>query len=95
MSDILIEKQHQFDFLTARQYAKQWLAEAESQFGLTANYVEGVEQDTASISKAGVDAKATLTADKIVFEANLGFFAKPLKGAISAGINEGLQKYFS
>ena len=50
--------------------------------------------DTASISKAGVDAKAVLDAQKITFEASLGFFAKPLKGMIHDGINQGLQKYF-
>lgn len=44
--------------------------------------------------KAGVDAKATLTADKVVFEADLAFLAKPLKSVITQGIDEGLQKYF-
>lgn len=94
MSDIRIEQAHSFDFATARAQAKKWLSEAESQFGLKADYIEGETADNASISKAGVDAKATLTADKIVFEASLGFFAKPLKSAISSGICEGLQKYF-
>lgn len=95
MSDIRIEKTHHFDFATARARAKQWLAEAEQQFGLTASYHEGETVDAASISKAGVDAKATLDAQKIVFEASLGFFAKPLKGVIYDGIHDGLQKYFA
>lgn len=95
MSDIRIEKKHNFDFATARDRAKQWLAEAEQEFGLKATYIEGDTVDTASISKAGVDAKAVLDAQKIVFEASLGFFAKPLKGLISDGINDGLQKYFA
>lgn len=95
MSDIRIEKTHNFDFATARDRAKQWLAEAEQEFGLKATYTEGDTVDTASISKAGVDAKAVLDAQKIAFEASLGFFAKPLKGLISDGINDGLQKYFA
>ncbi len=94
MSDIRIEQTHNFDFATARDRAKQWLDEAEQQFGLKATYTEGESMDTASISKAGVDAKAVLDAQKITFEASLGFFAKPLKGVIHDGINEGLQKYF-
>ncbi|MFC0820443.1 polyhydroxyalkanoic acid system family protein [Moraxella marmotae] len=94
MSDIYFERTHSFDFQTARSYAKQWLGEVKERFGLDINYVEGDGVDTASISKAGVDAKASLTAEKIIFEADLGFFAKPLKGAISAGILEGLDKYF-
>lgn len=94
MSDIYIEKTHSFDFATARQYAKSWLKEAGEQFGLSANYVEGETQDSVSIQKAGVDAKATLAADKIIFEAKLGFFAKPLKSVIESGIGDGLQKHF-
>lgn len=94
MSDIRIEKQNPFGFLTAREHAKKWLAEAEQRFGLKVNYVEGVDKDTASVSKAGVDAYAELTEDKIVFEAKLGLFAKPLKSAIESGVLEGLNKYF-
>lgn len=61
---------------------------------MSANYVEGETQDSVSIQKAGVDAKATLTADKVIFEAKLGFFAKPLKAVIESGIGDGLQKHF-
>lgn len=95
MADIQIEKAHQFDLATAREYAKKWLAEAESQFDLEANYEESEHQDIATIKKSGVDGKAILTADKIVFEANLGFLAKPFKSVIASGIQSGLDKYFS
>ena len=94
MADIHIEKNHNFDFQTARNKAKAWLQAAQAQFGLTAEYQEGEEQDTASIKKAGVDGRAVLTADKIVFEADLAFLAKPLKGMIKEGIEQGLDTYF-
>lgn len=95
MSDIRIEKAHNFDFATARTQAKQWLAEANERFGLDVQYQEGETADTATISKAGVNAKATLDANKVVFEAEVAFLAKALKAPIASGIQEGLDKYFA
>lgn len=95
MPDIHITKTHNFDFATARSQAQKWLDEAKSEFGLDIAYVQGDSFDTATIKKAGVDAKATLTADTISFEADLAFLAKPLKSPISAGIQAGLDKFFA
>ena len=95
MADIHIEKAHSFDFETARSKAKSWLQAAEAKLGVTADYQEGENQDTVSIKKSGVDARAVLSADKIVFEADLAFLAKPLKGMIQDGIQQGLDTYFS
>lgn len=95
MSDIHIERNHSFNFETARTQAKKWLESANQEFGLDVTYSEGADQDTATIKKAGVEAVATLTADKVVFDAKLAFLAKPLKGAIQSGIEEGLKKYFA
>lgn len=95
MSDIYIEQTHNFDFVTARTQAKQWLDDARKEFGFDATYQEGANQDVVAIKKSGVDGRAVLTADKVVFEANLGFIAKPFKGMISDGIQDGLTKYFS
>lgn len=94
MSDIYFERQHGLDFESARAKAQAWLQEAKNQFGLNINYIKGNNQDNASIHKAGVEGQATLTADKIIFQAKLGLFAKPLKGMISSGIKEGLDNYF-
>lgn len=95
MSDIHIERAHHFDFETARSQAQKWLNEAKDQLGLDIDYVQGDSQDTASIKKAGVDARAVLTADKVVFDAELAFLAKPLKSMIASGIQEGLDKFFA
>ncbi|MDO4427168.1 MAG: polyhydroxyalkanoic acid system family protein [Moraxella sp.] len=95
MSDIHIEKNHSFDFETARAQAKKWLESAHQEFGLDVNYSESADQDTATIKKSGVEAVATLTADTVVFDAKLAFLAKPLKGAIQSGIEDGLKKYFA
>lgn len=95
MSDIRIEKQNPFDFQTSRNYAKKWLSEVENRLGLTVEYIESDTKDIAKINKAGVEAHAELTEEKLVFEAKLGLFAKPLKGAIESGVLDGLNKYFN
>lgn len=95
MSDIYIERSHSFDFATARGYAKEWLQKANDKMNLAIEYQEGETQDVAKIKKSGVDATATLTADKIIFEANLSLLAKPLKGMIESGVQDGLDKFFN
>lgn len=94
MADLHIEKYHNLDLITARTQAKKWLSDVQSRLGLDIDYHEGEAQDTATIKKSGVDARAVLDDTKITFEADLGFFAKPLKGVIQDGIEEGLDKYF-
>ncbi|WP_019672109.1 polyhydroxyalkanoic acid system family protein [Psychrobacter lutiphocae] len=95
MADIEIEKEHNFDFNTAREQAKKWLESAKDKFGIEANYIEGDNEDQVTITRKGIDGKATLDANKIRFEATLGFLAKPLKGKIKEALDSGLSKYFN
>ena len=95
MADIEIEKEHSLDFNTAREQAKKWLESAKDKFGIEANYVEGETEDNVTITRKGIDGKATLDANKIRFEATLGFLAKPVKGKIKDALDSGLSKYFS
>ena len=87
MADIEIEKEHSLDFNTAREQAKKWLESAKDKFGIEANYVEGETEDNVTITRKGIDGKATLYANKIRFEATLGFFARPLKGKIKDSLD--------
>lgn len=94
MADIEIERQHNMDLATARTKAKQWLDYAREEYGLDVDYVEGTTQDTASISRSGVDANAVLDGQKIRFEAELGFAARLLKGKIKQELENGLDEFF-
>lgn len=95
MSDIHIEHKHNFDLATARSQAKKWLNEAQQQLGLDIDYQEGDSQDTATLNKSGVSATAVLTEQSIVFDASLGFLAKPFKSQIINSIQADLHKYFA
>lgn len=95
MADIIIKRKHNLDFASARTQAKAWLASAKADFGVNANYIEGDSEDSAHIKMMGVDGRAILRGDEIIFEANLGFLAKPMKSSIERGISEGLDKFFT
>lgn len=95
MVDIRIEKRHGMTLDEARQRARAWLSETQKTLNLDATYQEGQDTDQASIKALGVDGRAFLDADKLIFEADLAFLARPLKGKISQGIQEGLDRYFA
>lgn len=95
MSDIRIEQTHGMDFDTARSTAKSWLARAKDELGVNIDYQEGTGKDTAFVKKSGVEATATLDGEKVVFEAKLGFLARPFKDKIASEVEKGLKKHFS
>ncbi len=95
MADIELEKEHSFDFETAREKAKSWLEKLNEKYGLNVEYTEGEGQDMAQIKQSGVNARAYLDAEKLRFEADLSFIAKPLKGKITGMVQDGLDKYLS
>ncbi len=95
MADIELEKEHSFDFETAREKAKTWLNKLNEKYGLSVEYTEGESEDVAQIKQSGVDARAYLTAEKLRFEADLSFIAKPLKGKITEMVQGGMDKYLS
>lgn len=95
MADIEIEKEHNLDFNTAREQAKKWLENTKQEYGIDATYVEGENEDKVTIRRKGIDGEATLNANKIRFEATLGFLAKPLKGRIKDVLESGLSQYFT
>ncbi|MBS9779994.1 MAG: polyhydroxyalkanoic acid system family protein [Moraxellaceae bacterium] len=95
MADIELEKEHNFDFETAREKAQTWLEKAKEEMGLNIEYTQGETEDVASIKQSGVDARVFLDAEKLRFEADLNFIAKPLKGMISTKVQEGMDKYLA
>ncbi len=92
MADIELEKEHNFDFETARAKAKKLLASIEEK-GINVDYVEGENEDVANIKQSGVTARATLDENKLRFEADLAFLAKPLKGKIIEMVQRGMDKH--
>ncbi|MDH6592379.1 putative polyhydroxyalkanoate system protein [Variovorax sp. TBS-050B] len=73
MPDIHIERNHDLGIARARQVARRWLRQVEQDYGLAFTYTEGETQDVAQFSRAGIDGKVEVTADRLRLEATLGF----------------------
>ncbi len=90
MADLHILRFHALGLRQARKIAFQWAQEAETEFGMTCTYSEGVETDEVSFTRSGV--KGTLLVTSEVFEVNaqLGFLLGAFKERIEAEIMKNL-----
>ena len=90
MADLHIVRPHALGLRQARKIAFKWAQEAESEFGMTCTYQEGVESDDVVFTRSGV--KGTLLVTPVVFEltAQLGFLLGPFQARIEAEIVKNL-----
>jgi len=88
--DIHIERQHTLGIARARRVARQWIRQAEQEFGLECVYIEGEARDTARFSRAGIDGTVEVTADSFTLDANLGFLFASFGGVIEQKIARNL-----
>jgi putative polyhydroxyalkanoate system protein len=71
--EIHIERQHALGLAAARGIARQWVRQAEQEYGLECSYAEDARCDVARFARAGIDGTMEVRADSIVFHATLGF----------------------
>jgi putative polyhydroxyalkanoate system protein len=90
MADLHIVREHNLGLPQARQIATQWVAQAQTEFGMACAYAEGDTADEVSFSRSGV--KGTLDVDATCFElrAQLGFLLGAFKQQIEAEIVKNL-----
>ena len=88
MPDIHIERNHTLGLSGAREVARQWVRQAEQDYGLACSYAEGETCDVAQFARAGVDGNVEVTADTFKLNATLGF----LYGSFSGQIEQRLQQ---
>jgi len=90
VADLHIVRPHALGLRQARKIAFKWAQEAESEFGMTCTYQEGVESDDVVFTRSGV--KGTLLVTPVVFEltAQLGFLLGPFHARIEAEIVKNL-----
>lgn len=94
MPDIHIERNHTLGLPGAREAARQWVQQAESEFGLECTYTEGAQADTAQFTRAGIDGSLEVTASTFTLDATLGFlfssFSEVIEQKISRNLDEAL-----
>ncbi|MDM0077399.1 polyhydroxyalkanoic acid system family protein [Variovorax sp. J2P1-59] len=86
MSEIHIERNHGLGLAAAREVARQWMQQAEQDYGMECTYAEGEVCDVAQFNRAGIDGSVEVSADTFTLNATLGF----LYGSFSEQIEQRL-----
>jgi putative polyhydroxyalkanoate system protein len=82
--DIHIERSHALGMERARELVRQWVAQAEQDYGLACQYEPGETRDRVQFSGIGVGGTVEVTAESFSVQAHLGF----LLGSFSALIEQ-------
>jgi putative polyhydroxyalkanoate system protein len=84
--DIHIERNHTLGIAGARVAARQWIKQAEQEFGLECVYTKGEDRDVATFTRAGIDGTVEVTASTFT----LGFLFSSFSEMIEQKITRNL-----
>ena len=90
MAEIRILRPHTLGFQEARKIALQWAQSAESEFGMSCTYQEGLETDEVAFSRSGVKGDLTVSQDLFELNAQLGILLSAFKDRIEQEIVKNL-----
>ncbi len=90
MADIHIERAHALGLPAARKVARQWVGQAEAQFGMDCTYEAGKTGDEVRFTRSGVDGTLHVSRDRFELRARLGFLLGAFKGRIESEIAKNL-----
>lgn len=80
----------------ARQIARDWVAQAEADYGVACTYESGPEADTATFERPGIDGVVHVTADSFSLNLSLGFllqaFSAQIEDKVARNVDEMLAK---
>lgn len=92
MADIHIHRAHQLGLAQARLIARQWVAQARTDFGLDCTPVEGPSSDTVRFSGSGVKGELRVSAEHFSVDATLGFFLAAFSAKFQHKIEKTIDK---
>ncbi|MBU1357816.1 MAG: polyhydroxyalkanoic acid system family protein [Gammaproteobacteria bacterium] len=90
MPDIHIERSHTLGLPAARETARNWLQQAERDYGMECAYTEGDTVDVAQFTRAGIDGSVEVSAEHFKLHATLGFLYGSFSGQIEQRLQENL-----
>ena len=97
MPNIHIEREHSLGLSAARALARQWADEAEKKYDLQCSYeaceagvADEDQEDALRFTRSGVSGRLSVTADRFVLDAKLGFLLGTFKDRIEAEIGKNL-----
>ena len=92
MADIKIQRPHELGLDKARELAKDWMADAAKQLGLTCQLVPGDTEDTINFERMGVTGQMRVRADAFELDAKLGMMMAAFKPLVEAEIDKNLSR---
>lgn len=92
MSDIHIERSHALGLERARAVCRQWVEEAETDFGLACTWVPGEAGDTVEFKRVGIDGQVHVTAERFVIDMQLGFLLDAFSDVIKDKVTRNLDR---
>ena len=90
MSDVNYQQSHTLGLEKARELAKEWVAGAAAQLGLSCDYQEGAEQDTVTFERMGVKGAMKVSGTEFDLQIKLGMMMAAFKPMIEAEVNKSL-----
>lgn len=90
MSEVKFQQAHNLGMDKARALAKDWMADAARQMGLSCQHVEGAEADTITFERMGVTGLMTVTGSSFDLNVKLGMMMAAFKPMIEAEISKNL-----
>lgn len=90
MADIDIVRQHQLGLPEARKIANEWVAQAESEYGMQCTWQKGADGDEVHFERSGVQGTLAVAAHQFAVNVKLGFLLGAFKDKIEKGIIQNL-----
>ncbi len=96
MPDIQIERQHNLGMARAREVARQWVSQAERDYGLSCTYEESAEAngacDRVHFSGAGASGTVEVTPERFGMNVQLGFLLGSFSDMIEEKVSRNLDE---
>ncbi|MFN6994253.1 MAG: polyhydroxyalkanoic acid system family protein [Aquincola tertiaricarbonis] len=92
MAQLAVHRTHTLGLAQARERAKEWVAQAERDYGLRCDYQAGEAQDRVLFRRSGVSGELHVSADRFDLQAQLGFLLSAYQGRIESQIEANLDR---
>jgi putative polyhydroxyalkanoate system protein len=83
-ADLTLHRAHDLGLARARKVALEWAERIESELEMECTLIEGDDEDVLEFTRAGVDGRMVVAADRFDIEAKLGFLLRPFLRQIEA-----------
>ena len=90
MAELNIVREHTLGLAKARKVAFKWAEQAEEEFAMQCEYMEGKHADEVDFARSGVKGRLLVTKNRFELHAHLGFLLGAFKGSIEAEIVKNL-----